>query len=143
MRVMLSLLTLGLCISCGERQKKAGDDQAGGMVARETSEAKPSEPRIDAQVAAAPDAAPDPTTPEGLEQARKQSMIDGRHADTVRFCDLLGLAPGKSDPQALLGCTLSACRLKDVGKAKAWSKGLPKPLFELAVKNCAADGSPI
>jgi hypothetical protein len=91
-------------------------------------------------VVAKPDARPEPTTPAEISAARKQAMIDVRDKDAVRYCDMEKLDPKKSDPQALLGCALAACRTGEIDKAKAWAANLPKPLKEQAVKVCTSLG---
>jgi hypothetical protein len=83
-----------------------------------------------------PDAA-EPTTPEEIDRARKQAMIDGRDKDVIKYCEMQGVTE-KSDPQILLGCTLAACRIKDSAKAQAWAKPLPKELKTEAVRVCQA-----
>jgi hypothetical protein len=84
----------------------------------------------------APPPEPDPTTPADIDRARNQAMIDGRDKDVLRFC-ALGKLDDKSNPQALLGCTLSACRIKDADTAKQYSKALPKLLMDQAKRVCA------
>ncbi|HEV7556935.1 MAG TPA: hypothetical protein VGO00_15820, partial [Kofleriaceae bacterium] len=79
---------------------------------------------------------PDPTTPAELDRARNQAMIDGRDKDVLRFC-AMGKLDDKSNPQALLGCTLSACRIKDADTAKLYSKALPKLLMDQAKRVCS------
>lgn len=83
---------------------------------------------------------PEPTTPEEIDTARKKAMIEGRDKDVIRFCEM-GKVEDKPDPQVMLGCTLAACRVNDVEKAKNWAKGVAKskPLFEQAVKTCMAN----
>ena len=58
-------------------------------------------------------------TPEAIEQARGEAMLKGRDRDVIKYCELGGIEAGKSDPQALLGCTLAACRAHEQDKAKA------------------------
>lgn len=84
---------------------------------------------------------PEPTTPEEVDNARKKAMIEGRDADVIRFCEMSKLDIDKADAQVMLGCTLAACRLNVVEKAKNWAKGVAKskPLFEQAVKTCMAN----
>ncbi len=85
-----------------------------------------------------PDAMPEPKTPEEIEQARREAMLKGRDADVVKYCEMGGIEAGKSDEQALLGCTLAACRIKQADKAKAWSAKLSRPLMQQAIRICAA-----
>ncbi len=82
---------------------------------------------------------PEPTTPEEIEMARKKALLEGREKDAIKYCEMAGMEAGKSDPQALLGCAIAACRIKEVEKARAWSKGLPKPLMKQAKQICAAN----
>ena len=82
---------------------------------------------------------PEPTTPEEIATARKTAMLEGRDKDAIKYCEMEGLEAGKSDPQALLGCAIAACRDKQVDKAREWSKALPKPLMKQAKQICAAN----
>lgn len=82
---------------------------------------------------------PEPTTPEEIEMARKQALLEGREKDAIKYCEMAGLEAGKSDPQALLGCAIAACRIREVDKAREWSKALPKPLMKQAKQICAAN----
>jgi hypothetical protein len=84
---------------------------------------------------------PEPTTPEEIDSARKQAMIDGRDKDVIRFCEMAKVDPAskKTDPQVLLGCALASCRIGEVDKAKTWAKPLPKLLKDQAVKICRAN----
>jgi len=79
--------------------------------------------------------APEPTTPEEIDKARKQAMLDLRDKDVIKYCEMEKL-DAKSDPQIYLGCALAACRLNDPDRAKNWSKNLPKLLMDQAVKVC-------
>ncbi|HEY4241234.1 MAG TPA: hypothetical protein VGM88_15530 [Kofleriaceae bacterium] len=85
------------------------------------------------------DPIPDPTTPAELDHALKQAMIDGRDKDVLRFCDLSKF-DAKSNPQSLLGCTLSACRTKDADTAKRYAAPLAKAYMDEARKVCLSDG---
>ena len=76
---------------------------------------------------------------EEIDLARKEAMLAGRDADVIKYCEMQGVAEGKSDPQVLLGCALAACRSNQVDKARAWSKSLPKPLRRQAVEICQAN----
>ena len=78
---------------------------------------------------------PEPTTPEEIDQARKQAMIDGREKDVIKYCEMMKV-DDKTDPQIRLGCTLAACRVNDADKARGWSAALPKELKGIAVKTC-------
>jgi hypothetical protein len=81
---------------------------------------------------------PEPTTPAEIDRARNQAMIDGRDKDVLKYC-AAGKLDDKSNPQALLGCTLAACRLGDVDTAKGYSKALPKLLMDQAKRVCVAN----
>jgi hypothetical protein len=78
---------------------------------------------------------PDPTTPEELDKALKQAMIDQRDKDVLRFCDMSKL-DAKSNPQSVLGCTLSACRTKDADTAHKYSALLTKEYRDAATRVC-------
>ena len=82
---------------------------------------------------------PEPTTPEEIEMARKKALLEGREKDAIKYCEMAGMEAGKSDPQALLGCAIAACRIKEVDKAREWSKALPAPLMKQAKQICAAN----
>lgn len=88
-------------------------------------------------------AAPEPTTPEEIDAARKNAMLAGKDADVIKYCEMAGIKGlgdgGKGDGQSQLGCALAACRLNQPDKAKAWAKGLPKLLKEQANKICLAN----
>jgi hypothetical protein len=81
--------------------------------------------------------APEPTTPEEVDKARKQAMIDGKHKDVIKYCEMTKM-DAKTDPQVLLGCTLAACQVSDAERARNWAKTLPKLLMDQAVKTCTA-----
>ena len=83
---------------------------------------------------------PEPTTPEEIEQARKEALLEGREKDAIKYCEMAGLEAGKSDPQALLGCAIAACRIKEEEKANAWTKGMEKALLNEARRICSASG---
>lgn len=122
-----------------------------GAIGCKTEESKPKPVPVDEPVAedpppppppppidAAP-AAPEPTTPEEIDAARKQAMIDGREKDVIKYCEMAKVDPKKTDPQVLLGCALAACRLGDMDKAKPWAEHLPKALKDQAIKICSAN----
>jgi hypothetical protein len=102
----------------------------------------PTTPPAQTQPAPTEPAAPEPTTPEEIDAARKNAMLAGKDADVIKYCEMQGIKGlgegGKGDGQAQLGCALAACRLNQADKAKAWAKGLPKPLKEQANKICLA-----
>lgn len=81
---------------------------------------------------------PEPTTPAEIDSARKKAMIAGKAKDVIKYCEMSKF-DDKSDPQALLGCTVAACREADVDKARAWAKPLQKAFREQAVKTCLAN----
>ena len=62
-------------------------------------------------------------------------MIDGRDKDVLRFCEM-GKLDDKSNPQALLGCTLSACRIKDADTARRYAHPLAKAYLDQAKRVC-------
>ena len=82
-------------------------------------------------------------TPEEVETARRQAMLDGRDRDVIKYCEMAGIEAGKSDEQALLGCTLSACRVKETAKAQAWSKSLSRPMLKQAKRIYMASSVPL
>jgi len=142
-RTATLLLVTFLVVACG----KSAEEQMREDVAKENERRGPlpsDEPPRPArelppkQDKPPPD--PEPTTPEEIDTARKKAMIDGRDKDVIRFCEM-SKVDDKSDPQILLGCTLAACRINEVDKAKAWSKGVAKskPLLDQAIKTCLAN----
>ncbi len=103
-----------------------------------------------AQPVAAPEPPPPPPadaepalTPEEVETARRQAMLDGRDRDVIKYCEMAGIEAGKSDEQALLGCTLAACRVQEKEKAQAWSTSLSRPMMKQAKRICMASSVPL
>jgi hypothetical protein len=78
---------------------------------------------------------PEPTTPAEIDHARNQAMIDGKDKDVLKYCEM-GKLDDKSNPQALLGCTLAACRIKDEATAKKYGTPIKGPLKDQAKKVC-------
>ncbi len=146
MRITALVLVVGL-LGCGKSNEAKLKEEIAAQQAKQAALEPPptTAPKI---VKEAPDAVkkdkpppdPEPTTPEEIDTARKKAMIEGRDKDVIRFCEM-GKVDDKSDPQVLLGCTLAACRVNEVDKAKNWAKGVAKskPLFEQAVKTCMAN----
>jgi hypothetical protein len=146
MRILVLALLL-VIVGCG----KSNEEKLREEIAKEQARQGPPDPTMapkvikEAPVAPTkkekPPPDPEPTTPEEVDIARKKAMIDGRDVDVVRFCEMAKIDIDKGDAQVLLGCTLAACRLNAVDKAKAWVKGVAKskPLFEQAIKTCMAN----
>ena len=138
---VLASLLAAFAISC----------KSGGDKPRSEPESEPAAQPAPTQPAATPTpapaeatpAAPEPTTPEEIDAARKNAMMAGKDADVIKYCEMAGIKGlgegGKGDGQAQLGCALAACRLDQSDKAKAWAKGLPKALKEQANKICLAN----
>lgn len=142
-----------LLVACGKsaedraREEAEADEKA--RIAREGSAPTPTEAAKPTPVEAPKDAAaapkepePEPVTPEQIDKARKQAMIDNRDKDVIKYCEMSKLGD-KTDPQILLGCTLAACRQKDEERARSWSKplgnpGTKKEFLEQAKKICLA-----
>jgi hypothetical protein len=144
MKHCMLALTLFVVAACGKSaEERARDDMAKDQAAH-PDPTPPSAPSpvqhgsaaTAAETKPAPPPAPEPTTPQEIEHARNQAMIDGRDKDVLKYCDM-GKLDDKSNPQALLGCTLAACRLKDEDTAKRYAKPLPKLLMDQAQKVCA------
>jgi hypothetical protein len=139
--IVIGLLALGGLGACG----KSAEDQAKEDVDKEEAR-HPKETPTPRQVkevpaptgAAAKAPEPEPTTPAEIDHARNQAMIDGRDKDVLRFCEM-GKLDDKSNPQALLGCTLAACRINDADKAKVYGTPLPKLLKDQAIRVCVAN----
>ena len=142
-------IALVLLAACGKSGEDAGREELARTAAAQAAtnpqpaaptpaatQAAPTAPPPAATPAAAPE--PEPTTPAELDHALKQAMIDGRDKDVLKYCDMSKL-DAKSNPQTLLGCTLSACRTKDVDTARRYSKSLARAYLDEAKKVCAAD----
>lgn len=138
-------LILLVAVSCKSGDKKPSPEPATEPASQPpAAQPAPAEPppTAPADPAAAAPAAPEPTTPEEIDAARKNAMLAGKDADVIKYCEMAGIKGlgegGKGDGQSQLGCALAACRLNQPDKAKAWAKGLPKPLKEQANKICLA-----
>lgn len=137
------LMAVLLVVACG----KSGEEQAKEDNAREAAKEAAKQQEVAAKTEAAPTPAPtetkpaekpaepEPTTPEEIEHARNQAMIDGRDKDVLKYCEMSKL-DGKSNPQALLGCTLAACRVKDEATARKYAAPIKGPLRDQAKKVC-------
>ena len=140
------LVLLVFLLGCGKSNEEKLREQierdqkrAVGSDSETKIEKREAPPPIDA-----PPPQPEPTTPEEIDTARKQAMIDGRDKDVIKYCEAGNVTPDKSDGQILLGCTLAACRIKQEDKARAWAAGLlrdkkNKPLHDQAKKTCLAN----
>ncbi len=137
---VLASLFLTTAISC----KSGGDKPRSEPEAEPASQpaATPTSPPAQPSATEAAPAAPEPTTPEEIDAARKNAMMAGKDADVIKYCEMAGIKGlgegGKGDGQAQLGCALAACRSDQADKAKAWAKGLPKALKDQANKICLA-----
>ena len=131
--VIVSVLVVA-AVACGKSvEEQAKEDMA--AKAPKPDEPSPAPkviqqaPAPEAKPAAAPEAKPaaapepEPTTPAEIDHAFKQAMIDGRDKDVLKYCDMLKL-DDHSNPQSLMGCTLSACRIGDAATAKRYAAGL-------------------
>jgi hypothetical protein len=137
------LMAVLLVVACG----KSGEEQAKEDNAREAAKeaAKQAEAPVKKETAPTPvptetkpaekPPEPEPTTPAEIEHARNQAMIDGRDKDVLKYCEM-GKLDDKSNPQALLGCTLAACRLKDEATARKYGTPIKGPLKDQAKKVC-------
>lgn len=142
LRPVLASLFLTFAISC----KSGGDKPSSEPESEPAAQPAPTQPAATPAPTPAPaeatPAAPEPTTPEEIEAARKNAMLAGKDADVIKYCEMAGIKGlgegGKGDGQAQLGCALAACRSDQADKAKAWAKGLPKALKEQANKICLA-----
>jgi hypothetical protein len=144
MPIMTKLIAIAVLAVSFAACGKSAEEQAREDVEKENAK-HPPEPAADSpgqrRVAEAPDAKPDaapmpePTTPAEIDRARNQAMIDGRDKDVLKYCDLQKL-DDKSNPQALLGCTLAACRIKDEDTARRYAKPLAKAYLDQAKRVC-------
>jgi hypothetical protein len=138
---MIAMVVVGLAmLGCGKGEDAKPEPKPEPKPA--PAEAAPPAPAA-APVEPAEPAEPEPTTPEEIELARKSALMEGRDKDAYKYCEMAGIEAGKSDEQALLGCALAACRIKDVDKAREWSKGLSSALMTQAKKICKASGVPL
>jgi len=142
-----ALMVVALFVACG----KSGEEQAKEDNAREQAKVEANKPKEEAPAAkvvgsAATDTTkpadkppePEPTTPAEIDHARNQAMIDGRDKDVLKYCEM-GKLDDKSSQQALLGCTLAACRLKDEATARKYGTPITGPLKDQAKKVCLAN----
>lgn len=112
--------------------KKEAPKPAAAPVAEPPTAQPPEEPKQ-----------PEPQTPEEIELARKAALMEGRDKDAYKYCGMAGIKSGESDEQALLGCALAACRVKEVDQAREWASSLSRPLMKQAKKICRAIGVPL
>lgn len=133
-------IAIAACGNGEEAGRQAAQEEAARQHAAETPAAAPVQKGSADQPAAKPvkEPEPEPTTPEQLDHALKQAMIDGRDKDVLRYCEQSKL-DDKSNPQTLLGCTLSACRIKDQDTARRYAKPMTKKYLDQAVRVCAAN----
>jgi len=146
--LMAIALVWGSLAACG----KSGEEQAREDNARDQAKAeaqKAAEPPPPPPTAKSADTTgsagtakpgdkppePEPTTPAEIDHARNQAMIDGKDKDVLKYCEM-GKLDDKSNPQALLGCTLAACRLKDEATARKYGNPIKGPLKDQAKKVC-------
>lgn len=142
-----ALMVVALVVACG----KSGEEQAKEDNAREQAKVEANKPKDEPAPApkvigsAATDTPkadkppePEPTTPAEIDHARNQAMIDGRDKDVLKYCEM-GKLDDKSSQQALLGCTLAACRLKDEATARKYGTPITGPLKDQAKKVCLAN----
>ncbi len=137
-----AIIALVLATACGnseEAGREAAQQRAAETTRAETPPAPPVKKGVpDVAKPTAPPPGPEPTTPAEIEHARNQAMIDGRDKDVLKYC-ALGKLDDKSSPQALLGCTLSACRIKDADTARQYSKALKKEYLDQAKRVCVGN----
>lgn len=141
--LMALVLLVAACGKSGEEQAKEDNAREAAKVAAQApkEEAKPATPAAPPPSEAKPaekPPEPEPTTPAEIDKARNQAMIDGRDKDVLKYCEM-GKLDDKSNPQALLGCTLAACRLKDEATAKKYGTPIKGPLRDQAKKVCLAN----
>src|SRR5437868_4093298 len=119
------VMAVALLVACGKSGEERAKEEMAAKAAKEAESAPPVKETKPAPVVAPeakksePPPAPEPTTPAEIEKAFKQAMIDGKDKDVLKYCDMMKL-DDKSNPQSLMGCTLSACRIKDPETAKKY-----------------------
>jgi hypothetical protein len=140
-RMLMAVLLVVACGKSGEEQAREDNEKAAAKEAAKQQEAAaakketaPTPSPTEAKPAEKPPE-PEPTTPAEIEHARNQAMIDGRDKDVLKYCEM-GKLDDKSNPQALLGCTLAACRLKDEATARKYGAPIKGPLKDQAKKVC-------
>jgi hypothetical protein len=138
MRAALIAVALVFAVAACESESSSSEPSKKPEATKQPPREDPPEPEPEPEPEKP--AAPEPTTPEEIELARKSAFMDGRDADAIKYCEMGGTEAGKSDPQVLLGCALAACRANQVDKARAWAKSLPKALGDQARKICHANG---
>ncbi len=143
-----AILCLVVLFACGKSSEQQAHDDMDKEVAKHPDLApaapaeKPAMKPAAAPVAApAAPPAPDPTTPADIDKAFKNAMINQKDKDVLHYCELMKL-DDKSSIQSLMGCTLSACRIKEGDTAKKYAALLPstkdgKALHDQAVKICS------
>jgi hypothetical protein len=137
------VVLLGACGKSGEEQAKEDNAREAAKVEANKPKDEPAPARAEKPIGSAatdtPKAdkppEPEPTTPAEIEHARNQAMIDGKDKDVLKYCEM-GKLDDKSNPQALLGCTLAACRLKDEATARKYGNPIKGPLKDQAKKVC-------
>jgi hypothetical protein len=142
-RMLMAVLLVVACGKSGEEQAKEDNAREAAKEAAKQAEVAPKPETAPTPVPtetkpAEKPAEPEPTTPEEIEHARNQAMIDGRDKDVLKYCEMSKL-DDKSNPQALLGCTLAACRLKDEATARTYAAPIKGPLRDQAKKVCLAN----
>ena len=142
-RMLMAVLLAVACGKSGEEQAKEDNARQAAKEAAKQAETAPKPetaptPTPTETKPAEKPAEPEPTTPAEIEHARNQAMIDGRDKDVLKYCEMSKL-DDKSNPQALLGCTLAACRLKDEETARKYSAPIKGPLRDQAKKVCLAN----
>ncbi|HUJ62407.1 MAG TPA: hypothetical protein VLX92_28085 [Kofleriaceae bacterium] len=134
-RAIVIALVLVACGKSAEEQAKE-DSEREAAAHRTAPETAPEKQVIGTPDKPKPPPEPEPTTPEEIDRARNQAMIDGRDKDVLKYCAMQKL-DDKSNPQALLGCALAACRLNNADTAKTYAAPLPKALMDQARHVCA------
>jgi hypothetical protein len=140
-RMLMAVLLVVACGKSGEEQAKEDNAREAAKEAAKQAEVAPKTETAPTPTETAPaekPPEPEPTTPEEIEHARNQAMIDGRDKDVLKYCEMSKL-DDKSNPQALLGCTLAACRLKDEATARKYAAPIKGPLRDQAKKVCLAN----
>jgi len=132
----LAMLVMG--IGCGEDFKPPPESKKKTAPAKKRTERPAPTPSPANDVAAdEKEKPPEPTTPQEIAVARNTAILDGRFEDSLRYCAMEDLT--KQEEQAVLGCVLSACRLKKTEQARSWAKNLSGALKREAFKVCKAN----
>lgn len=140
--VLVAAMPLAACKSSSAptAKKAAAAPAARAKVPAKAPAAPPPKPAA-TPAAKSSAAAPLPTDPKKLDQARKKAILAGNYKVALKVCDAENMK--SLGGQAVLSCVLCACRQGDQAKAASWAGLLKDSLRAEAVKVCSANHVPI